>query len=477
MARCIMLDADDELLNEFVTESKEGLAKIESDLLAIEACGDEIDLDLVNKVFRAIHSIKGAAGFMGLNTVGLLAHRLENVLVMIRNCELTLNPERTSVLLQGADVLSSMIDDIGSSEDVDVSENVRQLDLMVNREDGGPAESTQSDEAEAATVSDETTESAEETSPAIDEAVEAAPSADDQVGESADHSAADTQSSAVQVTSETPASAPASTGPSKESISKEPVNNAGNKGNEHAARADASIRVPVSVLDRLMNLAGELVLGRNQLLQTIASNDTQMLDSVGARMDQVTSELQETIMQTRMQPVGTVFNKFTRIVRDLSNMLNKQCELEINGKDVELDKTIIEAIGDPLTHLIRNSVDHGVELPEVREQLGKPASGTVHLRAYHQDGKVNIAISDDGAGIDADRLKSKAVEKGVLTDDQAAAMSDSEALRLIFAPGFSTVKQVSAVSGRCGTWTLRFTSSARSRSWTMKRSRSRNASC
>jgi two-component system chemotaxis sensor kinase CheA len=129
-------------------------------------------------------------------------------------------------------------------------------------------------------------------------------------------------------------------------------------------------------------------------------------------------------------------------------MLNKQCSLEINGKDVEFDKTIIEAIGDPLTHLVRNSVDHGVELPEVREQQGKPACGTVHLRAYHQDGKVNIAISDDGGGIDADRLKIKAVEKGILTDDQAASMSDSEALRLIFAPGFSTVEQVSAVSGR-----------------------------
>lgn len=443
-----MLDADDELLNEFVTESKEGLAEIESDLLAIEACGDEIDLDLVNKVFRAIHSIKGAAGFMGLDNVGLLAHRLENVLVMIRNCELTLNPERTSVLLQGADVLSSMIDDIGNSEDVDVSENVRQLDRIVNREDGESADSSQSAEAEAATVSKEASVSAEETSPVVDETVAAAPSTSNVSDESSNHAAADTAAPTAPVNSETPASADRPTDSSKTPVCKEHAAKPSHKNNEHAARADANIRVPVSVLDRLMNLAGELVLGRNQLLQTIASNDTQMLDSVGARMDQVTSELQETIMQTRMQPVGTVFNKFTRIVRDLSNMLDKQCSLKIEGNDVELDKTIIEAIGDPLTHLIRNSVDHGVELPEVREQRGKPACGTVHLRAYHQDGKVNIAISDDGGGIDADKLKLKAVEKGILTDDQAAAMSDSEALRLIFAPGFSTVEQVSAVSGR-----------------------------
>ena len=197
-----------------------------------------------------------------------------------------------------------------------------------------------------------------------------------------------------------------------------------------------------------MNLAGELVLGRNQLLQTIASGDTRMLEMVATRLDQVTSELQGTIMQTRMQPVGNVFNKFTRIVRDLSRTLGKQCQLVIDGKDVELDKTIIEAIGDPLTHLIRNSVDHGVESPDVRQQNGKPAEGTVHLKAFHQDGKVNISISDDGAGIDAARLKVKAVEKGLITQERADAMSDAEALRLIFMPGFSTAEQVSAVSGR-----------------------------
>ena len=197
-----------------------------------------------------------------------------------------------------------------------------------------------------------------------------------------------------------------------------------------------------------MNLAGELVLGRNQLLQTIASGDTRMLEMVATRLDQVTSELQGTIMQTRMQPVGNVFNKFTRVVRDLSRTLGKQCQLVINGKDVELDKTIIEAIGDPLTHLIRNSVDHGVESPKVRKQKGKPAEGTVHLKAFHQDGKVNISISDDGAGIDAARLKVKAVEKGLITQERADLMNDVEALRLIFLPGFSTADQVSAVSGR-----------------------------
>lgn len=444
-----MLDEDDELLNEFVTESREGLAEIESDLLAIEACGEEIDLALVNKVFRAIHSIKGAAGFMCLNNVGSLAHSLENVLVMIRNCELTLNPERTSVLLEGADVLSSMIDDIGNSENVDVSENVNRLDRIVNRQDEETVEPSTTNEGEAAISSNETSETPEELSSA-DEA-----STNSEVSNDTDRQTSDQEASKQEpvvedrnASSETAAAPAPASSPSADSSSKASPKKTGSKGQDAAARADANIRVPVSVLDRLMNLAGELVLGRNQLLQTIASNDTQMLDSVGARMDQVTSELQETIMQTRMQPVGTVFNKFTRIVRDLSNMLNKQCLLEIEGKDVELDKTIIEAIGDPLTHLIRNSVDHGVESPDVREKNGKPACGKVHLRAYHQDGKVNIAISDDGAGIDANKLKTKAIEKGILTDDKAAMMSDAEALRLIFAPGFSTADQVSSVSGR-----------------------------
>lgn len=213
-------------------------------------------------------------------------------------------------------------------------------------------------------------------------------------------------------------------------------------------KVESNIRVSVTILDRLMNLAGELVLSRNRLLQTISNHDERLLESVGARIDQVTTELQETIMATRMQPVGNVFNRFTRIVRDLSGMLGKQCQLVIEGNEVELDKTIIEAIGDPLTHLIRNSVDHGVELPAARESIGKPAQGTVHLRAYHQDGKVNISISDDGAGIDASKLRRKALEKGLITQEKADAMSDAEALRLIFLPGFSTAEQITAVSGR-----------------------------
>jgi two-component system chemotaxis sensor kinase CheA len=206
--------------------------------------------------------------------------------------------------------------------------------------------------------------------------------------------------------------------------------------------------VQVGVLDRLMNLAGELVLGRNQLMQTINANDKSGLDSVAARLDQVTTELQEAIMRTRMQPIGAVFSRFPRVARDLSSKLGKQCDIVMDGKEVEVDKTILEAIGDPLTHLVRNSIDHGVELPEVRTSGGKKAKGTVTLRAYHQAGKVRIDVADDGAGIEAARLRRKAVEKGVVTAEQAARLSDRETVRLIFHPGFSTAEKITDVSGR-----------------------------
>jgi two-component system, chemotaxis family, sensor kinase CheA len=191
-----------------------------------------------------------------------------------------------------------------------------------------------------------------------------------------------------------------------------------------------------------------LVLGRNQLMQTINANDKVGLDSVAARLDQVTTELQEAIMRTRMQPIGAIFNRFPRVARDLSSKLGKQCDIVMDGKEVEVDKTILEAIGDPLTHLVRNSIDHGVEKPEVRTAAGKKAKGTVVLRAYHQAGKVRIDVADDGAGIEATRLRRKAVEKGVITAEQASRMGDRETVRLIFHPGFSTAEKITDVSGR-----------------------------
>lgn len=210
----------------------------------------------------------------------------------------------------------------------------------------------------------------------------------------------------------------------------------------------ASIRVHVSLLDSLMTLAGELVLSRNQLLQTIGAADYHNVDAVGQRIDMITSELQEAIMLTRMQPIGNVFGKFPRVVEDLAKMLGKTVDLEIIGQEVELDKTIIEAINDPLTHLIRNSVDHGIEMPSDRQKIGKPESGRVALRAYHEAGQVVIEVSDDGKGLNGEALATSAVSKGLLTAEHAQAMSEKEKINLVFLPGFSTVEKVTEVSGR-----------------------------
>jgi two-component system chemotaxis sensor kinase CheA len=211
---------------------------------------------------------------------------------------------------------------------------------------------------------------------------------------------------------------------------------------------ETSLRVHVSLLDQLMTLAGELVLSRNQLLQSITSEDHRGSEIAGQRIDLITSELQEAIMLTRMQSIGNVFNKFPRVVRDLAQTLGKEIDLTLEGKDVELDKTIIEAIGDPLTHLVRNSVDHGIEAPMVRQQVGKNTTGHIFLKAYHEAGQVNIEITDDGKGLDGNKLAAKAMQKGLIGEEQAKLMSAREKTNLIFLPGFSTAEKVTDVSGR-----------------------------
>jgi two-component system, chemotaxis family, sensor kinase CheA len=391
---------DPELLAEFVTESRDHLAQVESQLLEIEAGGANVDVALVNNVFRGVHSIKGAAGFLGLTTVNKLAHSLENVLGLMRNRELTPTSSMVDVMLRAADALTQLINDAESSNGVDVSAHVVALDNIAANPNSGVAQPLDD--------------------PEHDRAAECDPQLSGKRG--ADEAATPSVASVDGAAAASNAPATGST--------------------------ETSIRVQVGVLDSLMNLAGELVLGRNQLIQTLSTEAHFGIEAVAARLDQVTTELQEAIMRTRMQPIGAVFTKFPRVVRDLSAKLGKQCEVVMDGKDVDVDKTILEAIGDPLTHLVRNSIDHGIERPEVRTAAGKPAMGTVQLRAYHEAGKVRIDVADDGGGIDPARLKKKAIEKGVISAEQAARMSDREAIRLIFHPGFSTAEKVTDVSGR-----------------------------
>jgi two-component system chemotaxis sensor kinase CheA len=553
-----MFEGDAELLNDFVVESTEGLAEIEADLMSIEDRGADIDADRVNKVFRAIHSIKGAAGFLGLERLAELAHSLENILSLVRSRQLVPTTAVVDPLLKGSDTLRRMLGDIVNSNAYDVSDHVATLTAVAEGTSHAPggepvdaaAEQTPADESSGACGSNgegaaDLTLEPNDLAAAADRGqavfvIEWHPAEDvvcrDPAGlmqtlrdtgvvlatdlpEDADEegmrslrsfrvahatilnqaqlsaffqvpvervravelppvdavgneSGTRTAGGHVEVTEtpshDAPRSAEVPSAPVSESVDAAkgrsaivpatgaPTVKEGHPAKDHAhadddrkaISADANIRVAVSVLDRLMNLAGELVLGRNQLLQTLGGGDARAIESVAGRIDQITTDLQETIMQTRMQPVGNVLGKFTRVVRELSRQLGKQVQLEIEGKDVELDKTIIESIGDPLTHLVRNSLDHGVELPDTRVRAGKNPMGTVRLRALHQEGKVLLVVEDDGAGIDAAKLKRKAIERGLITAEVADGMTEREALQLIFAPGFSTAEKITAVSGR-----------------------------
>ncbi len=409
---------DEQIVAEFVVESREHLAGIENQLLAIETGGEDVDLDLVNTVFRAVHSIKGAAGFLGFNSVGHLAHALENVLNLIRNRQLVSNSAVTDILLHAADKLRGMIEDVEHSNEIDVSEQLRELQQIVAGGLGEPEAAPAPSQPAPAAFQPAAVVECEAAAPAIESPLPVDPPlAPPPVAETVELPTVDKDRDSERQTTRGPA-------------------------------ADSSIRVNVGVLDRLMNLAGELVLARNQLLQVVNTSELRTLSTVGARLNQVTSELQETIMQTRLQTIGTVFNRFPRIVRDLTLALGKECQLTLDGQEVEVDKSILQAISDPLTHLVRNAVDHGIEPPEVRVKRGKPPIGRVEMRAFHQAGKVNIVISDDGGGIDVTRIKEKAVARGLLTVDQARAISDREALQLVFRPGFSTAERVTEVSGR-----------------------------
>jgi two-component system chemotaxis sensor kinase CheA len=420
---------DDEILQGFIEESLEHLADIETDLLAIEKAGANIDENLVNKVFRAAHSIKGGAGFMGLTVIQELSHAMENILGMIRSRKLVPNPEIVNILLQGSDKLQSMINNIQSSNDEDITEHLIPLNAI----------------AEGNTVQAAPPKPAPEPIPA--EVVTPEPVPEPAITQEIPAHPEDSIPAAPAVTKTEPvAPTPAVSQPIPPAVSTIPETSSAPPSPQ--VKTDTSLRVHVSLLDSLMTLAGELVLSRNQLLQTIGTNDLRNAEAVGQRIDLITSELQEAIMLTRMQPIGNVFSKFPRVVRDLSKQLNKTIELTIVGNEVELDKTIIESINDPLTHLIRNSVDHGVEMPADRKRIGKSEKGLIILKAYHEAGQVVIQISDDGKGLDGEALAASAVSKGLITTEQAQIMSDKEKISLIFLPGFSMAKKVTDVSGR-----------------------------
>lgn len=422
---------DPELVEEFVTESSEHLADIENQLLQIESSGADIDVELVNTVFRGVHSIKGVAGFLGLDSINSLAHHLEDILNRIRNLDLIPNQTNINVLLKAADCLRTMVATPEESNGVDITQHLVQLKSVLETPSGempvkeplrqaGDAEKLSTDALQAVTAE-------------------------------LQDSTMTSEVSTGALSTESGSSSPRNTS-QKESNNDEVKPSEASEQPERVERPkpaiETKIRVPVSTLDHLMNLAGELVLNRNRLLQFTGGQGNPALAAISSDIDHITCELQDAIMQTRMQPIATAFNRFPRIVRDLSASLGKECDLQIEGKDVEVDKSIAEAISDPLTHIIRNSVDHGIELPETRRKSSKREVGRIQLKAYHRAGQVCIDITDDGAGIDPEKLKKSAIAKGVITERQASELGPMETLRLIFHPGFSTAEKLTDVSGR-----------------------------
>jgi two-component system chemotaxis sensor kinase CheA len=415
----------DDVVKEFLVESYENLDQLDRDLVSLEQ--DPTNRERLASIFRTIHTIKGTCGFFGFSKLESVAHVGENLLSKLRDGVLTLDPECTSALLAMVDAVRAMlasIESAGNDGENQYSDLVKQLTKLQDTSAASkPAAPAQKAEAPKVEASKPETPKAEAATPApAPVAAEPKP--------------------APPAPKPEPAPAPPTPPPAKADA--KPAAKEG----DHGAVSESTIRVDVGLLDKLMNLVGELVLARNQVLQFNASQKDAAFLSTSQRLNLITTELQEGVMKTRMQPIGNIWNKFPRVVRDLAMMCGKQVRIEMEGKETELDKTIIEAIKDPLTHLVRNSVDHGIEKPETRTANGKSAEGMLLLRAYHEGGQVNIEIIDDGGGLNVERIKNKGVERGLITRDQAQRMNDREAGHLIFLPGFSTAEQITNVSGR-----------------------------
>ena len=439
----------DDILKEFLIESYENLDRLDRELLLLEAPGDHGST--LSSIFRSIHTIKGTSGFFGLGKLEAVAHVGENLLSKLRDGKLAVTPEIISGLLALVDAVRGILGRVEATGAEGEPTFGPLIDTLTRLKDGSaagtPATVSAPTPATSATVVETVTDAMEVFASAEFLTAEAAATAE-AVGP-----AVATEVAPAPALSETapvgpPPSTPATAAPAVVPHDDHGADGAAKAAAAAVAVADTTIRVDVALLDKLMNLVGELVLARNQLLQHTADGGDSNLASAGQRLNLITTELQEGVMKTRMQPIGNIFSKFPRVVRDLAVLCSKKIRVEMEGEGTELDKTIIEAIKDPLTHVVRNSADHGIERPEVREAAGKPAEGVLTLRAYHEGGQVNIEIADDGGGIPVDKVKAKALKQGLITAEAAAKMTDREAVGLIFLPGFSTAEQITNVSGR-----------------------------
>ena len=462
------MDEMQEILEDFLIEAFEMIEQLDQDLIELE--NNPKDLDLLNRIFRVAHTIKGSSSFLNFDVLTNLTHNMEDVLNKARRAELVITPDIMDVILKSIDLMKALLtlirDTGGDENNLDIDKTIEKLQAISMGED---LQKTNSNEAKESIESQK-----EETN--MDSKVDSIESIDPKALESSLGEGGESENYSNYTSEEIDAEIDrllkqrqeedkerrkqkkqeaAATTP----ISKSPPQKTAKPKKEEGAvstNLEQTVRVDVKRLDHLMNLIGELVLGKNRLISIYDDVEERYdgeqfleeLNQVVSAVSVVTTDLQLAVMKTRMLPVGKVFNKFPRMVRDLARDMNKSIELIISGEETELDKSIVEEIGDPLVHIIRNSCDHGIESPEERIANGKSEVGRIELKAYNEGNHIVVEITDDGKGLDPNVLKQKALEKGVLNEREAESMSDKEAYALIFKAGFSTAKTVTNVSGR-----------------------------
>ena len=466
------MDDMKEIMEDFLIEAFELIEQIDHDLVELEANPE--DLELLNRIFRVAHTVKGSSSFLNFDVLTELTHHMEDVLNKARKGELKITPDIMDVVLESVDMMKGLLESIrDNGSDAAAGIDIKNICVRLTQISEGEAPSAAS-EAPAAAPAPEPVKEPEPAAPAEEAAPEVSDAelsklsdseveaeierllkvrkAEDQARRASKGIAPKSPEEIAPAAASTPAPA-ARPAPSREKEADKKVPAASNSS---AVAQEQTIRVEVKRLDHLMNLIGELVLGKNRLLKIYDDVEERYegekfleeLNQVVSSLSLVTTDIQLAVMKTRMLPIAKVFNKFPRMIRDLSRELGKQIDLEISGEETELDKSIVEEIGDPLVHIIRNSCDHGIEDPETRKAMGKPEKGLVQLKAYNEGNHIVVEIVDDGKGLDADMLKSKSIEKGIITEREADAMSEKEAFGLIFKPGFSTAAKVTNVSGR-----------------------------
>jgi two-component system chemotaxis sensor kinase CheA len=448
-----------EIVREFLLETHENLAQLDLDLVTLEK--DPAERETLARVFRTLHTVKGTAGFLGLPKLQTVAHAAENLLSRLRAGELVFQGEIAATLLAVVDVIRQMLASIEATETegtADYADLIRTLERLTKGSGSAPEPKVKTHAPTAPAARDVPAPLPPQPAPSVVGKPPAPPP-----GEPPPVVAKPQAPPAVEP-SPPPRPAPPTIVPAAQpeasplsmAVSFPPtlaghaqVAEQGEPSEPRtSAVTDSSIRVDVGLLNQLMNLVGELVLARNQIMQFAAAHEESAFVGPVQRLNLLTTELQAGVMKTRMQPIGNIWTKFPRLVRDIAVACNKQVHLEMEGKDTELDKSIIESIRDPLTHLVRNAIDHGIETPADRQVLGKPMEGCLKLRAFHEGGKVIIEIADDGSGIDPARVRDKALNIKLITAEQAARMSERELINLIFLPGFSTAERISNFSGR-----------------------------